>query len=86
MEPDQRSLASIVWVGVAGLLGVSLLFASVVTGGWCADAPVAGQSTCGSFQRSLIGIDTNLWLWLAASAVVVVVTLAAIRRRRKSRQ
>ncbi|WP_268777894.1 hypothetical protein [Microbacterium sp. Root166] len=41
---------------------------------------------CETFQRSLIGIDTNVWLWLASVAVVVAVTAAAVRRRRTARQ
>lgn len=84
MTHRERSAASIAWLGVAGLLAASLVFAPVVAGGWCADAADGGTSVCGSFQRSLIGIDTNIWLWLGSMAVVVVVTLAALRRRRTS--
>lgn len=85
MAPRPRSSASIIWLGVVGLLAAAFLFAPVISGGWCADAPLAERTLCVSFQRSLIGIETNVWLWLAASAVVVVITAAAVRRRRKSR-
>lgn len=84
MTQRERSAASLVWLGAAGLLGASLVFAPMISGGWCADAIRGGRSICGSFQRSLIGIDTNVWLWLASMAVVVVITLAAVRRRRSS--
>ena len=82
MTAALRSPATIIWLGAAGLLGASILFAPVVRGGWCADAPLSGASVCETFQRSLIGIDTNVWLWLASVAVVVAVTAAAVRRRR----
>jgi disulfide bond formation protein DsbB len=84
MTTRQRSLAPVVWIGVLGLLGVSLLFAPVITGGWCAHAPIGGTTLCESFQRSIMGIDTSVWLWLASVAVVVVATVAAVRRRRKT--
>lgn len=83
MTPRQRSLAPVVWFGVLGLVCVSLLFAPVITGGWCADAPLGESSMCGSFKRSVVGVDTSLWLWLASAVVVAVATVAAARRRRK---
>jgi hypothetical protein len=84
MTPAGRSVTAIVWLGVAGLLGVSVLFAPVIHGGWCADAPLAEASMCGTFQRSLIGVDTNVWTWLVAVAVVIFATIVAIRRRRNA--
>lgn len=83
MTPRQRSATSIIWLGVAGLLGVSVLFAPVINGGWCADAPLAEASICGTFQRSLIGVDTNIWIWLVSVAGVVFATIVAARKRRR---
>ena len=84
MTGAKQSRASIIWLGMAGLAGVSILFAPAIHGGWCADATVGGTSVCGSFQRSLIGIDTTIWLWLASMEVVVVISAAGARRLRKS--
>lgn len=82
MTAAQRSPAAIMWLGAAGLIAASILFAPVISGGWCADAPVSGASLCMTFQRSLVGIETNVWLWLASVAVVVAITAVALRRRR----
>lgn len=78
-------MAPVVWLGIAGILAVAVLFAPVITGGWCADAPVGGTTTCGTFERSIVGIDTSLWLWLALSAVVGVITALKVRSRRSIR-
>lgn len=73
------------WLGIAGVLVVAVFFAPVVTGGWCADAPVSGSSTCGTFERSIAGIDTSLWLWLALTVVVGAITVLKVQRLRSSR-
>src|SRR5690606_14034984 len=71
MGTGRSSVARVVWLAVAGLVAVAVLFAPVVMGGWSADAPVGGTSACGTFQRSIVGIATSMWLWLALSGVVV---------------
>lgn len=73
------------WLGALACLGISVFLAPIVSGGWCADAPAGGTSTCGSFQRSLVGIDTNLWIWLGAIAIVAVITLVTAHRANRSR-
>lgn len=86
MPNRKRSVAAAIWVGVTAAVVVSVLLAPVVTGGWCADAPVGGTSVCGSFERSLVGIDTNVWIWLGAITIVAVVTIVIAHRRRKLSQ
>ncbi len=85
MGSDRPRIARVVWLGVAGLVAVAVLFAPVIMGGWCADAPVGGTSTCATFQRSIVGIDTSMWLWLPLSGSVVLATVLAVRRRRAAR-
>ena len=85
MSRSGSRVASVVWLGIAAIVAVAVLFAPVITGGWCADAPVSGTSTCGTFERSIVGIDTSLWLWLALSAFVGVITALKARSRRSSR-
>ncbi|WES66047.1 hypothetical protein P0L94_08215 [Microbacter sp. GSS18] len=86
MGIGRARVAPVVWLGVAGLVAVTVLFAPVVTGGWCADAPVGGTSVCGTFERSVLGIDTSIWLWLALSGAVTLTTVLAVRRRRADRR
>lgn len=82
MSRRRNSVATIIWFGVLAGLLVTFVLAPIVNGGWCADAPAGYESTCGSFQKSLLGFDTNVFLWLGALAVVVVATLVVLRRRR----
>jgi hypothetical protein len=86
MGIDRARVAPVVWLGIAGLVAVAVLFAPVVTGGWSADAPVGGTSMCGTFERSVLGIDTSIWLWLALSCAVTLATVLAVRRRRADRR
>lgn len=78
-------LANALLLGLACLVAVAVLFAPVVMSGWCADSAPGGTSTCGTVQRSLIGIDTSIWLWLVLSAIVVIATALSARRRRTQR-
>jgi len=82
MDSRPRSAAVVIWCGALAAIIVSVLLAPVINGGWCADAPVGGTSECGTFQRSLIGLDTSVWLWLAALALVAVITVVWARPRR----
>lgn len=86
MTHRRKSAAGAIWLGALGVVAVSILFAPIVTGGWCADAPAGGTSICGSFQRSVVGIDSNIWLWLAATAGIVCVTFVVARGRRRLSQ
>lgn len=85
MTRSGSSVASVLWLGIAGILAVAVFFAPVITGGWCADDPVSEASVCGTFERSILGIDTSLWLWLALSVIVGVITALKVRSRRSSR-
>ena len=76
---DHSRVAIVVLLGMAGLVAVAVLFAPIITGGWCTDAPVSAISTCETIQRSLIGIDTSMWLWLTLTGVVVVATVLVAR-------
>ncbi|MGZ0710912.1 hypothetical protein ACWPKO_21555 (plasmid) [Coraliomargarita sp. W4R53] len=86
MTHRRKSATAAIWLGALGMLAVAVLFAPIVTGGWCADAPAGGASVCGSFQRSLMGIASSIWLWLAATGVVVCVTFVVARGRRRLSQ
>jgi hypothetical protein len=57
----------------------SLLFAPLISGGWCADADENGTSVCGSFQRSLFGFETNWWIWFGVIAAIVIATSVVAR-------
>lgn len=84
MTTRESSVAAVIWLGALASVAVSLLFAPIIQGGWCSDAPVGGTSVCGSFQQSLVGIDTNPWIWLATIAGIAAITvLVASRRHRK---
>jgi hypothetical protein len=77
------SFATTLWSGAVVALAVSILFAPVITYGWCADAIEGGASTCGSSQHSVVGIPSSIWLWAGSLAVVLIVTsMLAIRARR----
>lgn len=75
-----RSRLGNVWlVGMVCLVTVAVLFAPIIVVGWCEDSAPGGTSSCGTSQRSLIGIDTSIWLWLALSAIVVIATALVAR-------
>ena len=84
MSPRRPSLVSTVVMGLLASLAVSVLLAPVLTQGWCYDtAELGGESSCGSRQTSVLGIESNMWLWLAAMLVVIAATLLLLRRLRK---
>ena len=82
MSLPRRSRAATVWLGVLAGVLATVLFAPIITMGWCADAAEGGESFCGSIQTSLVGIETNVWLWVAAMVIVIVATAFVARRRR----
>lgn len=82
MSPRHRSRAATVWLGVLAGVVATVLFAPIMTVGWCADAAEGGESFCGSMQTSVVGIESNVWLWAAAVVIVIVATVLAERRRR----
>jgi hypothetical protein len=53
--------------------------APLLTVGWCSDSAEPGKSVCDSAQRSVVGVDTNGWLWLGALGVIAFVTTVAAR-------
>lgn len=63
-------MRTVAWCA-GGVLVAAVLFAPVIGGGWCADAPLAEASYCETWTRSVVGIDTSIWLWLGATAVLV---------------
>jgi H+/Cl- antiporter ClcA len=85
MTARRRSVAAIVWGGVAAVIAVSVVLAPIRTVGWCAFASDGGGSVCSDRQESLIGIESTPWLWLAGVAAVVVLTVVAARRRARQR-
>jgi len=56
----------------------AVLFAPLTFAGFCAVA--TERSYCVTTARSLVGIDTSLWLWLGATAVLVGLTWWLLRR------
>lgn len=81
MAKHNRSRTATVWLGVLAAVVVTVAFAPLMTVGWCADADESGTSTCGSYQTSLVGIETTVWLWAAAIVIVIVVTVLIARPR-----
>jgi hypothetical protein len=66
--------------GVLAAVVVTVLLFPFVSGGWCADAADPGTSSCGTFQRSVVGIDTSIWFWLGGLAIVAFFTVLAVNR------
>lgn len=86
MEPPRRSAGTIVTATVLSVVAVALLLAPILTTGFCADSSQPGESYCVSTQRSVVGIETSVWLWAAVTiAIVVVGTVLAVRARRRDR-
>ena len=67
----------------AAILVAAVLFAPVGQTGYCAVAPASGASFCDTGARSLVGIDTSLWLWLGATVAFIALAwwLAHTRSR-----
>jgi hypothetical protein len=72
------------WVAAAVVIA-AVLFAPVLTSGYCAVAPASGESYCGSASRSILGIDTSLWLWVAATLGLGALAWWLARRPRRDR-
>lgn len=81
MPTGRRSHTVTVVLGVLAGLLVTVLFAPILTKGWCYDAAEGGESTCGSVQTSIVGIESSFWLWAGALIVVVAATSMLLRRR-----
>ncbi|WP_194410980.1 hypothetical protein [Microbacterium cremeum] len=78
-----RSVFASLWWGAIAVLGVSVLFAPIITYGWFADGVEGGTSMCGSSQHSVVGIPSSMWMWIGSMVAVVIVTaVLAIRRQR----
>ncbi|MDL9980982.1 hypothetical protein [Microbacterium candidum] len=78
MATNPRPPAAARWWGLFAVVIASVLLAPVIGVGWCDDAVPGGTSSCGGYQRSIVGIETNVWIWLAAMLIVVLGTLVAI--------
>ncbi|MCW3493867.1 hypothetical protein [Microbacterium sp. SSM24] len=76
-------ISAIIWTGIAAGVVASVLFAPLITLGWCSDADETGTSECGSAQQSVLGIETNVWIWLGALAIIAIVTAVAARSVRR---
>ena len=74
-----RNRAGVVWTGTEALIAVSILFAPIISVGWCSDADETGTSVCVSAQRSILGFETNMWVWLRAVMVVFIGTAIVAR-------
>lgn len=79
----QRSVVATLWWGAVAALGVSVLFAPIITYGWCADGVEDGTSTCGSSQHSVVGIPSSIWMWIGSMVAVVIVTAVLVIRRQR---
>lgn len=71
----------VIWVGAAAAVVASVLFAPILGVGWCADG--IDHSECGSYAVSVVGIETNVWIWLVALIPIVVATAIAARAARR---
>lgn len=58
----------VLWT-IGAVVVAAVLFAPIMTVGWCADSATPGASYCASEQRSILGAPTSIWLWLGATAV-----------------
>lgn len=74
--PDHlRRHGAWLWLGVAAVVAVAIVWAPVVTVVSYGDAP-SGSVTL-TEMRSAIGLPTSLALWLAVTAVAVAATVVA---------
>ncbi|PSL37384.1 hypothetical protein CLV49_0991 [Labedella gwakjiensis] len=80
MTRRPRPAARAAVFGALAAVVVTVLLFPFVSGGWCADATDPDASVCGTFQRSIVGIDTSIWFWLGGLAVVGFFTVLAINR------
>lgn len=71
--------------GMLAVVAVTLAFAPIIGGGWCGDAGDGGTSVCVLYQRSVIGIDTSVWIWAGALLIVTTRTGVAFIRARRGR-
>ncbi len=55
----------------------AVVFAPLMTVGFCADSSIPGRSYCTSSQRSVVGIDTSFWIWLGATAAFGIIAWIA---------
>lgn len=85
MAAPRPAVATLWWSAIAAL-GVSVLFAPIITFGWCADGVEDGTSTCGSSQHSVVGIPSNIWMWIGSMVVVMIVTGVLVIRGRRHDQ
>lgn len=85
MAAPRPAVATLWWSAIAAL-GVSVLFAPIITYGWCADGVEGGTSTCGSSQHSVVGIPSSIWMWIGSMVVVMIVTGVLVIRGRRHDQ
>lgn len=77
--PRRKGHVWVIWSGVAAAGVASVFLAPLIQVGWCADAPISGRSVCATYQQSLLGVPTNIWIWLAAVSLIAVCTAIAGR-------
>lgn len=85
--PDGRTAAWVVtavWAA-GGVLLAAVLFAPVLQGGFCADSSDPALSYCEAWQRSVAGVDTNVWLWAGATIALGALGWLVARTRRLRR-
>lgn len=85
--PPTHRPAARVWMKVAiAVVSIGVLFAPIVTYGFCADSSNPDLSFCESHQQSIVGIRSNLWIWGAATlAAILIGWVVASRRRAEGR-
>lgn len=81
----ERTAVTLVAAFIAALV-VSLVIAPAVTGGFCNDSADPAETYCGSLPpRSIIGLETNMWVWIGALLAIAVITGCVLLRRRSRR-
>ncbi|GAA1923620.1 hypothetical protein GCM10009775_14980 [Microbacterium aoyamense] len=67
---------TIAWI-LGSVVVAAIVFAPLMTAGFCADSSIPGRSYCASSQHSLIGVPTSFWIWLGATAAFGIIAWIA---------
>lgn len=72
---------ALLWTGVGALVVAFVLLAPLFRAGMCVDAQDSARSYCRDWYTSLIGVETNLWMWLGGSAVLLSIGVVVAWQR-----
>jgi len=81
MSRPAQARAAAIWAAVV-VVAASILLAPVITVTGYGDAPDGATVT--ERVTSLVGLETNLWLWLVALAVGLLLVAGAARWRKRA--